>query len=154
MLIRNRQSAIQNQFILFYPFPNLRSGLIQSLYQFIPVKNAVLKGLRHFDRIGRTGYNAQITHRTQLKVVNEGIQRFFLFPSAPISNLVMILMVPFGHASSQAVHPVQACSFFSSCVSITSPLNRSGSCGTYSGYCCVIISFRGCKNSSLSSACL
>src|SRR5687768_4001925 len=46
---------------------------------------------------------------------------FFFFPSGLISNLVMILIVPLGHASSQAVQPVQACSFFSSWIITTSP---------------------------------
>src|SRR5664279_4115228 len=39
---------------------------------------------------------------------------FFFFPSGEISNLLIILIVPFGQAISQAEHPVQACSFFSS----------------------------------------
>ena len=59
-----------------------------------------------------------------------------------VSNLVMILMVPFGQASSQAVQPVQRCSLFSSCGITTSPLNRSGNFNVslLSGYCWVMIS--------------
>jgi hypothetical protein len=65
---------------------------------------------------------------------------FFFLPSGVISIFVTILMVPFGHASSQAVHPVQACSLFSSWVITTSPLKRSGSTSValLSGYCSVI----------------
>ena len=39
-------------------------------------------------------------------------RRFLFLPSRVVSNLVMILIVAFGQASSQAVvQPVQACSF-------------------------------------------
>ncbi len=67
---------------------------------------------------------------------------FSFFLPEIISNLLMILMVPFGQAISQAEQPVQACSFFSSCSSTTSPRKRSAkfSVSRLSGYCSVMIS--------------
>ena len=75
---RNQTSL--NQAFLFYPLPDLRPRFIQNFCQLTPVIHAVFKCLRHFDRICRAGYNTQVTHRTQFKMIHKFVNGFFLFP--------------------------------------------------------------------------
>jgi hypothetical protein len=42
------------------------------------------------------GFNAEVAHGTELQVIDEGVQRFFLFAVGCTSNFVTILMVPLG----------------------------------------------------------
>lgn len=63
---------------LFHSFHDLRIGVIQNFYQFIPVKYTVFKGLRHFDRIRRAGYDTEIAHRAELQVIDQFVNGLFL----------------------------------------------------------------------------
>jgi len=63
---------------LLHPFLQLRSGLVQHLGQLRPVIYAVLKTLRHLDRIRWAGLNAEVAHGAELEMIYELINGFLL----------------------------------------------------------------------------
>ena len=78
MLEAQNSKLIAQSSELFHSFHDLRIGVIQNLYQLVPVKYTVFKGLRHFDRIRRAGYDTEIAHRAELQVIDQFVNGLFL----------------------------------------------------------------------------